>query len=74
MPTRPIEVKWNDRCKTCGGTIMKGTAAAYDDAARKIYHNTSHCIPREAPDTLFPDPRQNDLADRLNFEKPEEKK
>lgn len=67
---RTIKTKWKDRCYTCKGEIPKDSDAAYDDDKRRIYHNTSKCLPAEAPDTLFPDPKAVDLADTLGFEKP----
>lgn len=60
---RSITAKYASRCKKCGGTIMQGTEAFYEDDSKKIYHPA--CSPQEQPavDTA----ESHRVADSLGF-------
>lgn len=63
---RTITAKFDSRCTACGGPIAAGDEIIYDPATKQVWHTDLDCSP-EDPDEK-PDPRSNEIADKLGFQ------
>ncbi len=63
---RTITAKFPSKCPACGLEITRGSQISYDPESKKAFH--PECAEdAEGPDEK-PDPRNDDLADKLGFQ------